>query len=61
LIGDDLAAGRLVEILPEYRSIELGIYAIYPTRKHIAPKVRALVNFLADQFSVLNDSDWIMS
>jgi DNA-binding transcriptional LysR family regulator len=57
LIGDDLAAGRLVEILPEYRSIELGIYAIYPTRKHIAPKVRALVNFLADQFSVLNDSD----
>ena len=61
LIGDDLDAGRLVEILPEYRSIELGIYAIYPTRKHIAPKVRALVNFLADQFSVLNDSDWIMS
>ena len=61
LIGDDLAAGRLVEILPEYRSIELGIYAIYPTRKHIAPKVRALVNFLADQFSVLNDSEWIMS
>ena len=61
LIGDDLAAGRLVEILPEYRSIELGIYAIYPTRKHIAPKVRALVNFLADQFSVPNDSDWIMS
>lgn len=46
LIGDDLASGRLVEILPEYRSIELGIYAIYPTRKHVAPKVRALVNFL---------------
>ena len=46
LIGDDLAAGRLVEILPEYRSIELGVYAIYPTRKHVAPKVRAMVNFL---------------
>lgn len=53
LIGDDLAAGRLVEILPEYRSIELGIYAIYPTRKHVAPKVRALVNFLGQQLSAL--------
>jgi len=50
LIGEDLAAGRLVEILPEYHSIELGIYAIYPTRKHVAPKVRALVEFLENQF-----------
>jgi DNA-binding transcriptional LysR family regulator len=53
LIGDDLSAGRLVELLPEYRSIELGIYAIYPTRKHVAPKVRALVEFLAEQLSTL--------
>jgi DNA-binding transcriptional LysR family regulator len=59
LIGEDLAAGRLVELLPEYRSIELGIYAIYPTRKHVAPKVRALVNFLEERFSVFNDSEWV--
>lgn len=51
LVGDDLAAGTLVELMPEFRSIELGIYAIYPTRKHVAPKVRALVDFLARQFS----------
>jgi len=53
LIGDDLAAGRLVELLPKYRSIELGIYAVYPTRKHVAPKVRALVDFLAQRLSAL--------
>jgi len=46
-----LAAGRLVEVLPEYRSLELGNYAIYPTRKHVALKVRALIDFLARQFS----------
>jgi DNA-binding transcriptional LysR family regulator len=51
LVAEDLAAGRLVELLPEYRSIELGIYAIYPTRKHVALKVRALIDFLAQQFS----------
>jgi len=53
LVGDDLVSGRLVEILPEYRSIELGIYAVYPTRKHVAPKVRALVNFLEEKLSEL--------
>ncbi|MCP5448234.1 MAG: LysR family transcriptional regulator [Chromatiaceae bacterium] len=53
LVGADLAAGRLVPILPDYRSIELGIYAVYPTRKHVAPKVRALVNFLEEKLSEL--------
>ena len=50
LVGGDLAAGTLVELIPEFRSIELGIYAIYPTRKHVSPKVRALVDFLAGHF-----------
>jgi DNA-binding transcriptional LysR family regulator len=50
LIGDDLAAGTLVEILPAFRSMELGVYAIYPTRKHVSLKVRALVDFLAHHF-----------
>ena len=51
LVGDDLAAGSLVELMPEYRSIELGIYAVYPTRKHVPPKVRALIDFLTEIFS----------
>lgn len=51
LVGDDLAAGTLVELMPEFRSLELGIYAVYPTRKHVTPKVRALLDFLANHFS----------
>ncbi|WGG50311.1 LysR family transcriptional regulator [Rugamonas sp. DEMB1] len=51
LVGDDLAAGTLLELMPEFRSIELGIYAVYPTRKHVSPKVRALLDFLASHFS----------
>lgn len=38
LVGDDLAAGTLVELMPEFRSIELGIYAVYHTRKHVSPE-----------------------
>ena len=51
LVRDDINAGRLVELLPEYRSLELGIYAVYPTRKHVLPKVRALIDFLAERFA----------
>lgn len=50
LIGEDLAAGTLVELMPEFRSVTLDIYAIYPTRKHVAPKVRVLIDFLAQRF-----------
>lgn len=51
LVGLDLMAGTLVEIMPEFRAIELGIYAIYPSRKHVSPKVRALVDFMSTQFT----------
>jgi DNA-binding transcriptional LysR family regulator len=51
LVGDDLACGALVELMPEYRSIELGIYAVYPTRKHVSPKVRVLIEFVAEHFA----------
>lgn len=50
LVGDDLAQGRLVAILPGARVPEIGIYVVYPSRKHLSVKVRALVDFLAAAF-----------
>jgi DNA-binding transcriptional LysR family regulator len=52
LVADHLASGALVEVLPEYRSIKLGVYAVYPSRKHLTPKVRALIDFLVEAFRV---------
>ncbi|MCB1938350.1 MAG: LysR family transcriptional regulator [Rhodocyclaceae bacterium] len=51
MAGDDLAAGRLVDVLPACRGPELGIYAVYPSRKHLSVKVRVLVDFLAEAFA----------
>lgn len=51
LVRDDLDSGALVELMPDYRSIELGVYAVYPSRKHVTPKVRALIDFLAERFA----------
>ncbi|MBS0511918.1 MAG: LysR family transcriptional regulator [Proteobacteria bacterium] len=51
LVSDDIAAGRLVEVLPDCRGPEIGIFAVYPSRKHLSVKVRALVDFLVDAFA----------
>lgn len=48
LISEDIQSGALIELMPQYKSIELGIYAIYASRKHLAPKIRVLIDFLAE-------------
>lgn len=56
LVGEDLRRGTLVELMPQFRAIELGIFAIYPTRKFLPLKVRRLVDFLAAAF---RDTPWL--
>jgi DNA-binding transcriptional LysR family regulator len=46
MVNGDLQSGALVELMPAYRSTEFGIYAVYPTRQYVSPKVRALIDFL---------------
>jgi DNA-binding transcriptional LysR family regulator len=50
LIGEDLRAGRLVPLLPGYRMADIDILAVYPSRRHLSAKVRAMVDFLAEAF-----------
>lgn len=52
LAAADIRAGRLVEVLTEYQTFDLGIYAVYPSRKHLSAKVRTFVDFLADSFAL---------
>ena len=42
-----LADGRLQEVLPGWEAPALGIHAVYPSRRHLLPKVRVLIDFLA--------------
>jgi DNA-binding transcriptional LysR family regulator len=44
IVGEDIAAGRLVRLLPQYRPKELCIYAIYAARRFLAPKIRVFVD-----------------
>jgi DNA-binding transcriptional LysR family regulator len=47
LITDDLEAGRLIRLLPEYRPLEFAMNAVYPHRHHLSAKVRTFIDLLA--------------
>lgn len=49
MIEEDLASGRLVRVLADYRSAELPVSAVYPHRMYLAAKVKTFVDFLADR------------
>ncbi len=42
-----LAEGRVVPILTEYDPPLLGVYALYPSGRHLPAKLRVLVDFMA--------------
>ena len=52
MVSHHLRAGALVEVLPQYRSLELGVYAVYASRRHVTPKVRVVIDFLVDAFRI---------
>jgi DNA-binding transcriptional LysR family regulator len=49
-VADDLAEGRLEEVLTGYQSEPLGVYALLAERTPAAPLARALVQHLARAF-----------
>ncbi|MFT5681315.1 MAG: DNA-binding transcriptional LysR family regulator [Myxococcota bacterium] len=51
LAHEDLAAGRLVRVLTEWNIGSLPMYVAYPSRSHLAQKVRAFVDLLATQIT----------
>ena len=51
IVGADLASGTLVELMPAYRSNELGVHVVYATRKHLPMKTRRLIDHLVEAFA----------
>jgi DNA-binding transcriptional LysR family regulator len=48
LVRDDLAAGRLVELMPEAAIEEPGLFVYFPRRAAMAPKLRAFLDVARD-------------
>jgi DNA-binding transcriptional LysR family regulator len=50
-IGADLRTGRLTVLLPHWRAPDAPLHALYPHTRYLAPRVRALLDFLIERFA----------
>ena len=57
VVGEDIAAGRLISLLEDYNAFDLGLYAVYPHNRHLATKVRVFVDYLVRYFSSVPEPD----
>ena len=53
LVGDDIEAGRLERLLPDYDCGSAGIYAVYQDRRYKQAKVRLFVDFMQERLQRL--------
>jgi DNA-binding transcriptional LysR family regulator len=51
LVGEDIAAGRLARLLPQYQPKDLNFYAVYAERRFLAPKIRVFVDAMLARMS----------
>jgi DNA-binding transcriptional LysR family regulator len=51
IVGDAIRRGELIPILSEWHHVEpVPLYATYPSGRNLSPKIRAMVDFLVEQF-----------
>ncbi len=53
LVEPDIAAGRLITLLPDYEEEASDIIAVYSDKRNLSPKVRDIIDNLVDTFSPL--------
>jgi len=49
-VGDDLRHGLLVSLLDDYAAPAVGIYAVFPQRRHLPLRVRLFIDQLKITF-----------
>jgi len=50
MVADELRQGRLVKLMPEWAPRPELIHAVLPSNRQLRPAVRALIDFLAEEF-----------
>ncbi len=48
-VAEHIQNGNLISLLDNQREPDEGIWAVYPHNRHLSPKIRALVDYLAEQ------------
>jgi DNA-binding transcriptional LysR family regulator len=50
IVGRDLQSGTLVSVLGDFTPQTMALHAVYPHARHLSPKVRVFIDFLAERF-----------
>ena len=58
MLGDpltinDIRAGRLYRLLPDYTARQRQAFIVYPSRRHLAQRTRLIIDFLIEEFRQL--------
>ncbi len=60
LLHQEVLRGELVQLLPDWKpTLQLPFYAVFPRRKHLAPKVRKFIDFTMENMQY--NSKWMKS
>ena len=51
VVREELLAGRIVDLLPQWRPIAGSVQAIFPSRRGLLPSVRSLIDFLVAEYA----------
>ena len=55
MVHDDLKAGRLIDILPQWTPRAGIVHAVFPSRRGLLPSVRKLLDFMAKEYAILSE------
>lgn len=55
-VEQDMAEGRLVEVLAPFAANPIDLYVMYPTRTHLPRRVRVFIDFVVEALKVRPDS-----
>jgi DNA-binding transcriptional LysR family regulator len=50
LVADEIEAGRLVRLLPEYEPPPRALHALYASDRQMTPKLRSFLDFAVHRF-----------
>lgn len=55
MVGEQLAAGSLVQLVPNWSLRKDIIHAVFPTRRGLLPSVRSLIDYLVQRFAEIDE------
>lgn len=53
-VFDDINSGRLIPVLEKFEPSDTGVWALYPSSKHLSPKIRLFIDHLVSNFKAVD-------